>query len=103
MHRIFRQLSGHVNVLQHFFRTIGSQIALRQTFEKRRDFLRRLRSKCLQPGDAVVVLGLGMDALVGGAAHAIGSRNIELPNVLSLPRGKRLGIYRLDVSIGKQA
>src|SRR5207245_2550711 len=96
------EMSGEFEVLQNFLGAKSSKIALGQSFQKGLELLCRMWNQRLESRDVLIVLLVGMEALIGGAAQTIRRGNVELPHILSLPGRQRLGIHRLDVCISEQ-
>ena len=100
---ILVEVGGELEVIADVLGQAGLQIALGQAFKE------LLELVVLAGGDhgADAIEQRGIDGgviadLVDAAVHEVGGGHVELPEVLGLPRGERLGIDGLDVGVGHQ-
>ena len=98
LNRVLVEIGGHLEVIADLLGEAGLQVALRKALK---ELLERVVLRGRDHGaDAVEQRGIdgGVVAdLVDGAVHEVGGGHVELPEILGLPRGERVGVDGLDV------
>src|SRR5215469_11256041 len=87
---------------QDFVDGMGAEVSARQALQKR---LQLLPSRGRKRPEMVknLVLCIAVNALVHAAIEVVGSADVELPQVLGLPRCERFRVDGLDIRVREKA
>ncbi len=102
LHRIFRQLSGHLQMRENFRGRMREQIASRKSFQKIVQAFANFLCERAEVRHHFVVR-VHMQTLIEAAVQVIGGGDVKLPDIFCFPGSERFGIDGFDVRVGQQA